>query len=179
MSPSDMSDSPAAIMLSSFTFAGQEAEICGITMGLAPPPELSPWAWLPNVSNRPVFTGSCVCVCVCAYAVYEDESMCTCHSKQHEPEGQILFCLGGVTYLLDVAPSNPLPHPLSPPPIPLQDHKIWLLSNIQQKHMPTTCSRHTVSSHSMQVCSTASFPGSLFPPLENVGMRLQVHVYVG
>ena len=64
--------------------------------------------------------------------------------EQHEPKGQMLFHLGNVTYLLDVAPSNPLPHPLSPPPIPLQDHKIWLLSNIQQKHMPTTCSHHSI-----------------------------------
>ena len=35
-------------------------------------------------------------------------------TEQHEPE---VFRLGNVTYLLDVTPSNPLPHPLSPPPI--------------------------------------------------------------
>ena len=29
---------------------------------------------------------------------------------QYEPEGWMLFCLGNVTCLLDVAPSNPLPH---------------------------------------------------------------------
>ena len=40
-------------------------------------------------------------------------------TEQHEPEGRMLFCLGNVTYLLDVTPSNPLPHPLSPPPIQL------------------------------------------------------------
>ena len=42
-------------------------------------------------------------------------------TEQHEPEGQMrmLFCLGNVTNLLDVAPSNQIPHPLSPPPIPL------------------------------------------------------------
>ena len=31
----------------------------------------------------------------------------------------MLFCLGNVTHLLDVTPSNPQPYPLSPPPIPL------------------------------------------------------------
>ena len=38
---------------------------------------------------------------------------------QHEPEGRMLFCLGNITNLLDVTPRNPMPHPLSPPPIPL------------------------------------------------------------
>ena len=37
--------------------------------------------------------------------------------EQHEPEGRMLFCLGNVTNLLDVTPSNPMPHPLSPPPV--------------------------------------------------------------
>ena len=37
--------------------------------------------------------------------------------EEHEPEGRILFRLGNVTYLLDVTPSNPLPHSLPPPPI--------------------------------------------------------------
>ena len=45
--------------------------------------------------------------------------MYTPQMEQHEPEGQMLFHLGNVTYLLDVTPSNPLPHPLQPPPIPL------------------------------------------------------------
>ena len=36
-------------------------------------------------------------------------------TEQHEPEGRMLFCLGNVTNLLDVTPSNPMPHPLSPP----------------------------------------------------------------
>ena len=36
-------------------------------------------------------------------------------TKQHEPEGQMLFSLRNVTYLLDVAPSKPLLHLLSPP----------------------------------------------------------------
>ena len=38
-------------------------------------------------------------------------------TEQHEPEGRMLFHLGNVTDLLDVTPSNPIPHPLSPPPI--------------------------------------------------------------
>ena len=43
----------------------------------------------------------------------------------------MLLYPGNVTYLLDVTPSNPLPHPLSPPPISLcVSSKIWLLSNI-------------------------------------------------
>ena len=33
-------------------------------------------------------------------------------TEQHEPEGQMLFCLGNVINLLDVTPSNPMPHPL-------------------------------------------------------------------
>ena len=37
--------------------------------------------------------------------------------EQQGPEGRMLFHLGNVTYLLDVTPSNPLPHPLSPSPI--------------------------------------------------------------
>ena len=40
-------------------------------------------------------------------------------TEQHEPEGG-MFCLGIVTHLLDVTPSNPLPHPLTPPPIQLR-----------------------------------------------------------
>ena len=41
-------------------------------------------------------------------------------TEQHEPEGRMLFHLGNVTYLLDVTPSNPLPHPLPPSPILLR-----------------------------------------------------------
>ena len=52
--------------------------------------------------------------------------------EQHKSEGQMLFCLRNGTYLLDVTPSNPLPHPLSPPPILLcgiyASWNIWLLS---------------------------------------------------
>ena len=40
-------------------------------------------------------------------------------TEQHEPEGRMLFCLGNLTNLLDVTPSNQMSHPLSPPPIPL------------------------------------------------------------
>ena len=40
-------------------------------------------------------------------------------TEQHEPEGRMLFCLGNVTNLLDVTPSNQISHPLSPPAIPL------------------------------------------------------------
>ena len=40
--------------------------------------------------------------------------------EQHEPEGRMLFRLGNVTYLLDVTPSNQLPHPLPPPPFVIQ-----------------------------------------------------------
>ena len=35
------------------------------------------------------------------------------------PKGKCRFCLGSITYLLDVTPSNSLPHPLPPPPIPV------------------------------------------------------------
>ena len=37
-------------------------------------------------------------------------------TKQHDPKWQMLFHLGNVTNLLDVTLTNPLPHPLSPPP---------------------------------------------------------------
>ena len=41
-------------------------------------------------------------------------------TEQHVPKGQKLAVLSGVCYLLlDVTSSNPLLHPLSPPPIPL------------------------------------------------------------
>ena len=54
--------------------------------------------------------------------------------EQHEPEGNLnVSCLGNVTHLLDVTPSNSLTHPLSPPPIPL--HCIQDLVAKQQ----TTC----------------------------------------
>lgn len=36
--------------------------------------------------------------------------------EQHEPKKQVLFRLGNATNLLDVTPSNLLPHPLLPPP---------------------------------------------------------------
>jgi len=60
--------------------------------------------------------------------------------EQHEPKGKMLFCPGNVTNLLDVTLSNPLPHPLSPPPIPL-GAIIWLLSNIQQRVLHTFIAR--------------------------------------
>ena len=41
-------------------------------------------------------------------------------TEQHEPEGWLLFRLGNVTNLLDVTPSNPMQHPLSPPPVLLR-----------------------------------------------------------
>ena len=47
--------------------------------------------------------------------IYPTHNSCIPQSEQYE---RVLFCLGNVTYLLDVTPSNPLPHPLSPPPAP-------------------------------------------------------------
>ena len=40
---------------------------------------------------------------------------CILQIEQHEPKGQTLFCLGNVTKMFDVTPSNQLPRPLSPP----------------------------------------------------------------
>ena len=37
--------------------------------------------------------------------------------EQHLPEERMLFCVGSVTYLLDVTTSNLMPYPLSLPPI--------------------------------------------------------------
>ena len=55
-------------------------------------------------------------------------------TKQHEPEGRMLFYLGNVSNLLYVNLSNPMSHPLSPPPIQFcyLRSKIWLQTNIQQ-----------------------------------------------
>ena len=53
-------------------------------------------------------------------------------TEQHEPEGQMLFCLGNVINLLDVTPSNPMPHPLHLHPSHFVRSKMWLLSNIQK-----------------------------------------------
>ena len=39
----------------------------------------------------------------------------------------MLFRLGNT--LFDATPSNPLPHPLSPPPTPFCVIQVWLLSN--------------------------------------------------
>ena len=64
-------------------------------------------------------------------------------TEQHEPERQMLFCLGNVTYLLGVTPSNLLPHPwiitFTHSTLCYSNSKIWLLSNIQQKlvHQPS------------------------------------------
>ena len=61
--------------------------------------------------------------------------------EQHEPERWMLFRLGNVTYLLDVTPSNPLPHPLSPPcthsTLCYLSSKFWLLSSIQHTYIHT------------------------------------------
>ena len=56
--------------------------------------------------------------------------------EQHEPKGQTLFCLENVTYLLDVTPSNPLPHPLSCPPILLC--VIQIQSSVAKQHPTST-----------------------------------------
>ena len=40
-------------------------------------------------------------------------------TEQHESEGRMLFCLGNVTNLLHVTPSNLMPHPLPSLPIPV------------------------------------------------------------
>ena len=53
-------------------------------------------------------------------------------TEQHEPEGQMLFCLGNVINLLDVTPSNPMPHLLHLHPSHFVRSKMWLLSNIQK-----------------------------------------------
>ena len=47
--------------------------------------------------------------------------------EQREPEGQMLFCLGNVTYLLDGTASNIITSTLC-----YSSSKIWLLSNMQQ-----------------------------------------------
>ena len=62
--------------------------------------------------------------------------------EQREPEGQMVFHLGNVTYLLDVTPRNPLPYLhngmggsdniLSLPPIPFCVNKIQNLIAKQQ-----------------------------------------------
>ena len=55
-------------------------------------------------------------------------------TEQHSSFGWMLLSLGNVTYLLDVTPSNPLPHPLSPP-IPLCVIKVQSL--VAKQHQRT------------------------------------------
>ena len=75
---------------------------------------------------------------------------CIPQVEHHEPEEQMLFCLGNVTYLLDVTPSNPCtatPIVTNSFNLNYSSSKIWLLSNIQQcavspspTSLNTTCS---------------------------------------
>ena len=71
---------------------------------------------------------------------------------QHEGR-MLFFCLGNVTNLLDVTPSYPLPHPLSPPPLPLRINKcacvracvhecMDFIINILRIHNTHTCYIH-------------------------------------
>ena len=55
-------------------------------------------------------------------------------TEQHEPEQRMLFCLGNVTNLLDVTPSNQMSHPFHF----VLFKVIWLLSNIQQVELQYT-----------------------------------------
>lgn len=71
--------------------------------------------------HRTVSIYSTVCTCSavlhCKYVTYSTALHCSVltilQTGQHEPKGQILFCLGNLTGCY------PLPHPVSPPPIPL------------------------------------------------------------
>ena len=67
--------------------------------------------------HRPRLQASIDCdslLCFCQHNSYIPQI------EQYDPERRMLFCLGNVTYLLDVTPSNPLPQTLSLPPIPLR-----------------------------------------------------------
>ena len=84
---------------------------------------------------------------------------------QTEPEGQMLLRLGSVTNLLDVTPSNPMPHPLPSPPILLcyLRSKNWLLSNIQQtKYVHQVWKQHV--HQCTQVCSLGTKFNHMFFP---------------
>ena len=66
-----------------------------------------PYKWLYKYSSKYIFMD----------VVEEDTNTVSAHCHGAPHQGQMLFCLGNVTNLLDVTPSNPMPHPLSPPPI--------------------------------------------------------------
>ena len=67
-----------------------------------------------------------------------------------------------ITYLLDVTPSNPLPHSLSPTHSNLcySSSKIWLLSNIQQVCMYVCM--HASMYVSMYVCMYVCMHASMY-----------------
>ena len=61
-------------------------------------------------------------------------------TEQHEPEGRMLFCLGNVTHLLDVTPSNSLPHPLHLHPF---HFVLFKFKDLVAKQHPTNTHTHT------------------------------------
>ena len=64
----------------------------------------------------------CMCVCVCTWV---GVVTCVClHTwNTMSPKVEMLFRLGNITYLVDVTPSNSLPHPLSLSPCVIQVQK--------------------------------------------------------
>ena len=59
-----------------------------------------------------------------------------------------MLCLRNVTYLLDVTPSNPLPHPLSPLHIPLKFKDLVAKQHLM-KHMH--CVQYTLHMYTNQL----------------------------
>ena len=67
--------------------------------------------------------GVCVYVCVCVYLGGCSHMCVFAYMEHHEPKSWMLFRLGNITYLVDVTPSNSLPHPLSLSPCVIQVQK--------------------------------------------------------
>ena len=71
-----------------------------------------------------------------------------------------MLCLGNVNNLLDVTPSNPLPHPIPPPPNPLLCPK-----DLVAKHHPTNARTY------LPIYLLTAIPREESPPLYQLGFR--------
>ena len=85
--------------------------------------------------------------------------------EQREPEKRMLICLENAIYLLNVAPSNPLPHPLSPPPISLQFkdfiQQSRILHALYRKKMPPN-SRIAKRTTAISIWALLPYPLAMF-----------------
>ena len=119
-----------------------------LTLGQKPPRSTT-LVWGEN-SHRFVANSSCrhahIHICThmhtCAYIhVHTHITVTFPGDGACEHDQQILFCLRNVINLFDVAPSNPLSHPLSPPPVHWCLLTSWVHYNCN-KQVQSTVSTH-------------------------------------